>query len=235
MKTIMNVSVVFIAAFFLSGCMYPKDRLAENRIPYEDQIQSVQNAVDNYQEATNGLLPIKTRDMETPIYLKYPIEFSKLAPQFLSGPPGNAYESGGVFQYVLINVEENPTVKVFDLRIAEKIRELKMRIQAQGYPPFKDAISDNVYTLDYEKLGYKGEQYIISPYTNNNLPLIISGQGELYVDYISDLFLALQENGQKYEEGEDILHILAEQSPVVPAYALPYTVNKHNEPIYMPK
>ena len=37
----------------------------------------------------------------------------------MAEPPGNAYESGGVFQYVIIDAESNPTVKIVDLRIAE--------------------------------------------------------------------------------------------------------------------
>ncbi len=35
-----------------------------------------------------------------------------------------------------------PTVKIFDLRIAETIRELKLRMNVQGYPPFKEKIAE---------------------------------------------------------------------------------------------
>lgn len=233
----MKFSLFILVPLLLAGCMYPEERKADNQIPYEDQIQAVQTAVDQYKETANGLLPIKTRDMDTPQYIKYPIEFSKLTPQYMASPPGNAYESGGVFQYVLIDVEENPTVKVFDLRIAEKIREIKIRIKSQGYPPFKDTIANNVYSLDYSKLGYKSEPVIVSPYTNNNLPFVISGDGDIYVDYISDLYLALKErnNEQSFKQGDDIISILAENSSIVPAYSLPYTIDENNEPIYMPK
>ena len=58
--------------------MYPKENMKQNAIPYEDQLQVVQKAITTYQEQTNGLLPIKTRDMNTPIYQKYPIDFQKL-------------------------------------------------------------------------------------------------------------------------------------------------------------
>lgn len=228
--------VLFIIMIpFLTGCLYPEEKKAENQIPYEEQIASVQSAVDQYKEMSNGLLPIKTRDADTPIYIKYPIEFSKLTPQYIASTPGNAYESGGVFQYVLIDVEENPTVKIFDLRIAEKIREIKIRIKSQGYPPFKETIGDNIYSLDYKQLGYDSEPYIVSPYTNKNLPLVISGNGEIYVDYISDLYLTIKENGKTYKPGEEIIGILAENSSFVPAYSLSYTVDENNEPIYMAK
>ena len=219
----------------LAGCFFPQDRKAENQIPYDQQITTVQQAVDQFQEATGGLLPIKTKEMDTPVYEKYPIDFSKLTPQYLASPPGNAYESGGVFQYVLIDVEDNPKVKVFDLRVAEKISEMKRRIQAQGYPPFKDKIADNIYTLDQAKLGYKEEQFIPSPYTNSNLPFIITGKGEIYVDYITDLYQALQSSDSSFTSGDDIREILHKDSPVVPAFSLPYTIDKNNEPVYMTK
>lgn len=223
------------AILMLSGCAFPEERKAENLIPYEEQIASVQKAVDQFQEANGGILPIKTREKDTHIYIKYPIDFSKLTPQFMASPPGNAYESGGVFQYVLIDVEENPTVKVLDLRIAEKIRDIKFRIKTQGYPPFKETIADNVFSLDQSKLGYKDEQYVTSPYTNNNLPLVITGQGEVYVDYLSDLYLALQEKEHSFSPGDDIRKILYEDSAIVPAYSLPYTIDENNEPVYMAK
>ncbi|MBW8349093.1 hypothetical protein K0H71_06420 [Bacillus sp. IITD106] len=235
MKLNVNIAILILASVLLSGCLYPQEKKVENQIPYEDQIKSVQTAVDQYKETTNGLLPIKTRDYETPIYIKYPIDFSKLAPRFIATPPGNAYESGGVFQYVLIDVETNPTVKVFDLRIAEKIREVKLRIQSQGYPPFKEAIAHNIYSLDYKKLGFKSEPYIISPFTNRNLPLIINIDGEVFVDYISDLYLTLKESGKTFKPGDEITSILTENSLFVPAYSLSYTVDENNEPIYMEK
>src|SRR5690606_34943574 len=157
-------------------------------------------------------------------------DFKRLAPKYLEAPPGNAYESGGVFQYVLIDVETNPTVKVFDVRLAEKVNEFYMRIQSQGYPPFKEKIADNVYSIDQKKLGYKEEKYYISPYTNNNLPFVINGKCEIYVDYISDLYQAMKDEKEDFSPGDDIRKILYKDSPVVPAFSMPYTVDKNNEP-----
>ncbi|RST73667.1 hypothetical protein D4T97_012355 [Siminovitchia acidinfaciens] len=223
------------AAMLLGGCLYPQDRKVENNIPYEEQIASVQQAVERFQEANGGVLPIKTKEADTPIYQKYPIDFKRLAPQYMESPPGNAYESGGIFQYVLIDVETNPTVKVFDLRLAEKINEFHRRMRAKEYPPFKEKIADNVYSLDQKELGYKEEQYIISPYTNNNLSFVINGKGEVYVDYITDLYQALKDEKEDFSPGDDIREILYKDSPVVPAYSMPYTVDENNEPVYMGK
>lgn len=235
MKRWMAGLSIVCAALLLGGCFYPQDRKVENKIPYEDQIASIQRSIEKYQEDSGGLLPIKTKEADTPIFQKYPIDFNKLTPQYIEAPPGSAYESGGVYQYVLIDVETNPTVKVFDLRLAEKINEFYLRIRTQGYPPFKEAIADNVYTLDQKKLGFKEEQYYISPYTNNNLPFVINGKGDVYVDYISDLYQVLKDEKGKFSPGDDIRKILYEDSPVVPAFSMPYTVNEDNEPVYMGK
>ncbi|MCJ7839453.1 hypothetical protein MUB24_00735 [Lederbergia sp. NSJ-179] len=235
MKFYVILPLSFIFLFLLTGCMYPNEKKAENQIPYEDQLASVQKAVHQFQEEKDGILPIKTRDQDTPKYIKYPIDFSKIVPEYLSSPPGNSFENGGIFQYILIDVETNPTVKLVDLRIAEKIRELKIRIQSQGYPPFKDTLANNVYTLDFSKLGYKEEPYVTSPFSHQNLSFIVDGQGEVYIDYISDLYQVLKEEKNSFQQGDNIIDILAEDSPFVPAYSMPYTIDENNEPIYMSK
>jgi hypothetical protein len=227
--------VIFVL-FTLTGCMYPEEKLVQNQVPYKDQLDSVQSAVDQFKEANGGILPIKTKDAQTPIYQKYPIDFNKIVPKYLSEPPGNTYENGGLFQYVLVDVEENPKVKLLDLRMAETIREIKMRINASGYPPFKDQIADNIYTLDFKKIGYKEEPVAVSPYTNQNLHFIISTDGEIFIDYRSDLYQAIKASKLDLKEGEDIRHILVNESMFVPAYSLPYTIDKStNEPIFLEK
>jgi hypothetical protein len=226
---------VILVLFTLTGCMYPEEKLVQNQIPYKDQVDSVQSAVNQFQEANGGLLPIKTKDAETPIYQKYPIDFKKIVPRFLSETPGNAYENGGLFQYVLVDVESNPVVKLLDLRMAETIREIKMRINASGYPPYKEKIAENIYTLDFKKIGYKEEPVAVSPYTNQNLHFIISTEGEIFIDYRSDLYQAIKSSKHELKEGEDIRHILVNESMFVPAYSLPYTIDKNKEPIFLAK
>lgn len=236
MKKIVTFIVPFLTLIFLSGCLYPEGKLSKNEVPYDTQIASVQTAVNNYQEKNNGLLPIKTRDMETPIYQKYPIDFNMLIPEFLPEPPGTAYESGGVYLYVLVDVEENPTVKLIDLRLAEQIREINIRLtafkQANGYPPFKEEITKGVYSLDFKKLGYNDIPQVLSPFSNEYLPLVIDSNGEVFVDYSIDLYKSLQKGDVTLKKGEDIRSILVEDSPFVPAFSLPYTVNENNEPIF---
>jgi hypothetical protein len=237
MKRNITFIMLITILFSLTGCLYPDDRLANNRIPYDDQIQSMQRAVERYKTDNEGLLPIKTRDMSTPIYQKYPIDFQKLVPRYIQEPPSTAYESGGIYQYVLVDVETNPTVKLIDLVIADKIRELKLSINMyrsrKGYAPIKEIIANNRYlTIDYSKLGMDNSPYVVSPYTGNNLPFIMDANGEIYVDYSIDLFQTLQKYDHTFSEGDDIREILVKHFPIVPAYSVPYTI-KNNEPIFL--
>lgn len=227
-----SLLVLLLSVFVLTGCMFPEDQKAINQVPDEIQLQSVQKAVEEYQKDT-GVLPIQTRDQETDIFIKYPIDFSKLVPQYLANSPGNSYEKGGIFQYIIWNPDENPTVKLVDLRSVEKIRNLKIRFLATKYPTYKERVADFVYSIDFKKIGYDSDVTVPSPYTNNKLPLVASTEGEIYVDYSIDLNLFIQENNLTPEPGEDIRMLLVDAYPVVPAYSLPYTVDENNEPVFM--
>lgn len=231
--TKITLLLTIMMTVLLSGCMYPSDEKAVRENPYEDQVDTIQKAVNSYKESNGGLLPIKTRDLETDRYIKYPIEFSKIVPGYTEKVPSNAYENGGIFQYILVDVEENPTVKLVDLRTAERIRELHLRRQINGSLPFKDAVGENVYEIDYEKMGFKSPLMIDSPYSNAQLPIVVSGDGNFYVDYSIDLNRILNEKKPDVKQGDDIRYLLEQDNLVVPAYSLPYTVNEENEPVFM--
>ncbi|NRD80582.1 hypothetical protein HPT25_24980 [Bacillus sp. BRMEA1] len=234
MKLRLAGCMLVMTIFLLSGCMYPEENLAKNQIPYKDQIQSVQTAVDEFRKDNGGILPIKTKEVNTPIYQRYPIDFKKLTPQYLSDPPGNAFESGGIFQYVIINEETNPTVKLLDLRMADTIRDINLRIKAAGYPPYKAQIAKNVYSLDFKQLGYDKPPYVVSPFTQQNLSFVVTGQAEVYVDYRPDLYQALKKAHKEIKPGQDIRSLLVQNSMFVPAFSLPYTVDeKNNEPVFL--
>ncbi|ACA39515.1 conserved hypothetical protein [Lysinibacillus sphaericus C3-41] len=49
-----------------------------------DQLAAVQRAVNEYREATGGLVPIKNSELDTDLYIKYLIDFEKLMPKYLS-------------------------------------------------------------------------------------------------------------------------------------------------------
>jgi hypothetical protein len=235
MKHFIYMVIVTLAFSVLTGCLYPEERMSQNRIPYEQQLNSVQEAVNQYRN-DNGVPPIENRDQGTQLYIKYPIDFGKLVPRYLPEPPGNSFENGGVFQYVLVDVEEDPVVKLVDLETVEQIKEYKMKlriyIQKNQYPPYKDVLANDRFTLKYKELGYKEQPVVKSPFTGNNLPLIVDGKNDVYIDYSMDLYQALQDQEPNYEQGDDIRDILMKDSPFVPAFSVPYTV-ENGEPVFL--
>lgn len=82
-------------------------------------------------------------------------------------------------------------------------------------------------------MGFKEPLTVPSPYSDAQLPIVIGGDGEFYVDYSIDLHRILQNENPDVQEGEDIRRLLADEYPVLPAYSLPYTVNSEKEPVFL--
>lgn len=239
MKKAYIIFIGLLIVGLLTGCLYPQNELAKNQIPNEAQLDMVQTAVLQYVEETNGLVPIKTKSSDVDIYEKYLIDFSLLKEhQLLSEIPGTAYENGGVYQYIIVTPEDVPRVKLIDLRLTEEIRSVNVKLDIYRskniYPPFGEQIAPDLYKLNYKKLGYKSEPHVISPYSNENLPLLIDTDGKIHIDYRIDLKKALEEFDHTYQTGDDIRPILEDHYPFVPAYSLPYTV-ENNEPVFLNK
>ncbi|MBL6007291.1 hypothetical protein JNA71_02525 [Bacillus halotolerans] len=234
----LKCAMIFVAVIFLSGCLYPHERKSSvQATPYQDQLKLVQSAVDEFQKANGGLLPIQTKDMSTPLYQKYPIDFNRLAPRYMAEPPSTAYESGGDYQYVLVDVENNPTVKLIDVKMAEKIRDIKLRVQMyrqeHKYPPYQDVLARDLFTLDEKKLGEADSLSVTSPISGNSLPLMIDGDGEIYADYRTELVSCLKKSKKTFKPGTEIQDIIWEETPFVPAFSVKYTVNDKQEPVFL--
>jgi hypothetical protein len=217
--------------------MFPDSERAENQAPHDTQLKMVQSAVDTYQEETDGLLPIRTKPSDTPIFEKYLVDFNLLKEQnAIAEIPGNAFENGGYYQYILLDPEEDPKVKVIDLRVTEDLRSVNLRLhtfrEQHTYPAFGEKVEEGIYLLDYKELGMEESPSIISPYSQHHLPIVMDVYGNLYVDYRIDLQHALNEYEHNYEEGDDIRFLLTDHTPFAPAYSLPYTV-KDGEPVFM--
>ncbi|MFC0559871.1 hypothetical protein [Halalkalibacter alkalisediminis] len=229
---LMSSAMVF---FLLSGCMYPDDQRAENRIAYPDQLQSVEQAIERFQEDT-GVLPIRTFDENTSLYQRYVVDFNQLIPRYLQQPPGTAFESGGVFQYVLVNVEDQPEVKVIDLTSQGEIRLLQQRLneymRQHRFAPIKEMLDVGLFLLDHEALNYKEAPHVRSPYHDTWLPLLLTNDGEIIIDYRIDLNMMLQQQEHQFEEGEDIRSLLYEIAPFVPVRSVPYVLDDNGEPTY---
>lgn len=235
MKKLVTPLFLFIV-ILLSGCLFPSSELSQNEIPNEEQLKMVEKAVLQYKEQTNGLMPIKTKESDVARYEKYLIDFTLLKEaQLIQETPGTAYENGGYYQYILLDPEEDVQVKLIDLRITEKIREVNVKLdmyrQKNIYPPFGEEISKDIYRLNYEKLGYKSDPTVISPFTKEDLPILITTDGSLIVDYRVDLQRAIAEFNPDIGEGDDLRNILEKHYPFVPAYSVKYEL-KDDEPSF---
>ncbi|KGP93139.1 hypothetical protein N780_12570 [Pontibacillus chungwhensis BH030062] len=233
---IKKMTVLLVAAFILTGCLYPDDRLSKNQIPNQVQLESLQSAVDEYKKNNPYSLPIKTRDQDTNIFQKYPIDYKRLREEnLISEAPGNSFERGGVYQYVLIHVEDDPTVKVMDLRATQELQKINNRITAyrneHQYAPYGERIAKDVYKIDHKKIGLEQSPTIKSPFSDTQLPVVMDAKGKIYLDYRQELYKALQEKQHSYTYGDDIRYILAKDSPIVPSHSLPYTI-QDGEPVF---
>lgn len=228
-KKLVIIGIGFLILTMLTGCLFPKNELAKNKIPNEVQLEMVEEAVLQFRDETDGLMPIKTKEADVPKYEKYLIDFTKLKErQLISEIPGTAYENGGMYQYVIVNPEEDPKVKLIDLRITEAIRSVNVKLNAYRtenlYPPFGEEVADGLFTINYKKLGMKSSPEIISPFSQTNLPLVMNIDGEIFVDYRIDLQQAIEAYDHSFDDGDEITSILVQHYAFVPAYSMDYTI-----------
>ncbi|ENH97346.1 hypothetical protein J416_05008 [Gracilibacillus halophilus YIM-C55.5] len=233
----LHLCVSFAVMILLSGCMYPEENLQKNQLSNDRQLQMVQQAIDQYVKDENGLVPIHTKESDTPLYQKYVIDFQKLKQgNYLQSIPATAFENGGAYQYVLINPETNPTVKVIDIRVVDQLRPIQQQLTIYRdehiYPPFGKEVAEGIYKLNREELGVSQEDLQInSPYSDHRLPVYINADGELIIDYRMDLYSLLEEVDHDLQLGDDIRSLLTKHHPVVPAYSVPYTI-ENDEPVF---
>lgn len=234
---VQKILCLFPVFLLLSGCLYPEERKVQHMAPKNDQLASVQQAVNEFKKENGGLLPIKTSRADTPLYQKYVIDFDRLSPRYLTEPPGTSFENGGEYLYVLTDVENEATVKLIDLKISEEIRELQLLLQMykdrRKYPPFHEQLAVDIFTLNYEKLGLNKPPEVTSPVTGNSLPLLIDGRGEIVVDYRSDLSILLKQSGETFPKGEPIQDIYWKETSFVPAFSPEYTLDEKGEPEFI--
>ncbi len=224
MKKILLLSMILI----LTGCLYPDEKRVENQVPFEEQINLVEQAVVQYR-LENQVLPVRYSEKETNSFQQYLIEFHKLVPRYIQNAPGNSFENGGVYQYVLVNVEEDPKVKLIDLTITRRIQDFQRTVneyrRKNRFAPVEEVVSTNVFLLDHEKLNLEEAPTVNSPFhPDHRLPLLMDGNGTVIVDYTLDLNYALNKFEHQLQPGDDIRSILVEYFFFVPQNSVPYTL-----------
>ncbi len=237
MKTRMTYSGLFILLMFmLCGCMNPGNAASLGHTAYSADVQSVQSAVMSYKK-DNGVLPIKNSKEDTPVYTKYQIDFNRLKGQYMAQPPSNAYSEGGYFDYVIINAETSPSVKVVDLTLVNTVQEIQQKVdeyrQRKGYAPLGGVISPKRYKINFKDLGYENPPAVISPYSGKELGFIMDDNAKIYINYLPDLYDAAKKQHSKDLHG-DIRHLLTDHSLYAPVESLPYTI-KNNQIVFLVK
>lgn len=231
-SNMLKTAVILFTVLFLGACMYPESERA-GQVPSESQIEMVQQAVDQFREDSDGLLPIKTVS-DTREYFEYQIDFSRLVPDYLDERPAISFEAGGYYQFVILDAEDDPTVKIADLRITEEIRSLRLRVEGMGeHVQFEEAVGPNVYKLDLDFYNLSENPTVTSPYSGGALNVYYSGGQEFVVDYREEIGRIIEENNLEFETGDDVRQVLYEYTPVVPIYSPEITVDENNEPIFM--
>lgn len=214
-----------IILVLLSGCMYSGEVKQQGSLASSEYISVVQNAIDTYHKAT-GVLPIKNKPMETPVYEKYLIDFKKLTERhMLTTVPTNAFENGGAAIYVLVDPETKPTVKLMDLAAYQKIEKLQTDVNAYmdktGKRPFGVELAPSFYALDFDKLGEKLTQ-VQSPFSRQYLTVMIHESGLLAIDYGPDMMKLVTSKGITPDAKLDLRSLLVTEGFYVPARSFPY-------------
>ncbi|WP_334071597.1 MULTISPECIES: DUF3939 domain-containing protein [Paenibacillus] len=218
---------ILILSGLLSGCLY-RGEPQERRVSYIESVDRVQRAVDRFQE-DQGILPMITAGEETPKYEKFRVNLDQLNRQgYLEQIPETAFEKGGSVYFLVINEEEDPTVKVMDLATVQKVNDVQrsvdlFRNKQDGKLPVQvnGEISPGVFKVDLEAAG--AEAYDIkSVYSGQPQDYLVDKDGRVYVDYAFDIMQALDQSGEKPGAAADLREILTDRSYFVPVKSLPY-------------
>lgn len=204
----------------LAGCLYPDEYTPSNQVSAKEAVRTVQDAVDRYREDT-GLLPIENASESTPKYEKFRLDFAKLKRMgYLTELPKEAFERGGSAQFLIVDEEDNPQVKLLDLAVYQTIGTIQTKVNAyvlkhKGQQPTGDEVYPDFRQLDYKKLGID-DPAIRSMYTGRVMDLLIDPGSTVYADYGIDIGQALEKSGAKPAPSDDLREFLTNQSFYVP-------------------
>ncbi|MGF9905021.1 hypothetical protein [Brevibacillus porteri] len=223
-KSFKLVISLTILSSLLSGCLYPDERRAENQIPSTFFVEATQKAIEQFQKDT-AVLPIVTKSLDTPIFEKYEIDFRKMIPKYMPDVPGNSFEKGGVYKYVLIDVDTKPTVKLIHLTAVSTVADVQSEVDRykghfEKLPVLAD-LGNGYYSIDHERLGLKAWQ-VPSTMGTYLLPLVMNAEGQVGIDYAADIAQLLRDTKVTVPEKTDPRYVLARNSMFVPAKSFPY-------------
>ncbi|MFS0722659.1 hypothetical protein [Paenibacillus sp. 1P07SE] len=213
-------ALVVAMTMLLSGCMYPRQNLVQNQGTVREAVRNMQSVIGEYQERT-GLLPILNSDAQTPTYEKYRMDMKRLQELgYIGDIPSIAFEKGGNYYFMIINETTEPTVKLMDLVLFQRVNEIERAIREQtdihgAQLPLGEQAYPGLYRIDYSKLTIP-EPQLQSSFSGSYITAMIDEQGKVYADYGMDIARLIREGGLSPEPDEDLRPLLTENSDYVP-------------------
>lgn len=236
-----RMSAVLILALFpmlLTGCLYPDEKLEENKVSYRESVKRIQSAVDDFQQE-QGILPIITAGQEVPRYEKYRVDLDQLKGRgYIDEIPKTAFEQGGSGYFLIINEETKPTVKVMDLTTTQKVNDVQRAVNLYKMAhdnalPSGETLYPGYTAVDLSKTDAKSLK-LMSVYSGQEMTFIMDEEGTVYADYAFDIMQAIQKNGTDPQEGKDLRVFLEEESYYVPVKSVAYAW-KDGQPVAQPQ
>ena len=234
-----GAAAVLLMSLALTGCMYPRDRMAQSDMPSMDAVASVQRVVELFQKKT-GLLPIKNSSQDAPRYEKFAIDFAKLLRgNYISDLPAASFEKGGSYYFLIQNEERDPVVKLMPLVVVQAVTDIQGWVDEYsrsrgGKLPSLEQAYPGYSRIDFKGLGRR-EPKIRSVFSGGVLPFMMSDKGKVYADYGSDLMRAAQKRGiDSLTYNQDLRALLVEDTDFVPVKSPPYRL-QNGEPVPQPE
>ncbi len=210
----------------LTGCLYPKDRLAENQAPPREAVRNVQAAIEQF-KADRGMLPIKNSSADTPVYEKFIIDFAKLQRMnYISAIPSAAYEKGGDYYFLLLNEETDPIVRLMSVVVYQQLNDLQAKVDAYaaangGALPLGEEAYPSFYYLAVDRLGI-AKPDIRSVFGGQPLSVLVHENGTVFGDYGIDVRQAALKSGSQPSGEQDLRELLMLQTLFVPVKSPAY-------------
>lgn len=218
------IILLIILPLGLAGC----GSSPRNQVPPQETVPAVQAAVDRY-ILTHKSPPIKPRTGVSGEYERYAVDFHALRQTLqLSEVPANAYESGGPYYYVLLQEPDGWQVKLIDMLVWQTVTDIQAKADTYrtqtGRVPAAAEHADGLYILDAEALGLD-THLVRSVYSPQMLPLVITEDGTVVIDYAFEIMKRIQLLGDEFQPAEnlcDLRDLLISESFMVPVHSLPY-------------
>jgi len=220
---------LLMTVMLLAGCGKPMSA----SVSPQETVPIVQAAVDRY-VLSHVTPPVKKRAGEAGYYEQYPIDFRLLRQTLqLSEVPANAYENGGPYYYVLLYEGGGWHVKLIEMSVWQTVTDIQAKATdyyaRTGVLPAGEPVASGVYKLDAAALGLESDR-VRSVYSPQQLPLVISEDGTVGIDYAFEIMRMIQSLGDGFEPPKDLRDVLTANSYLVPVHSFPY-IWENGEPV----